>query len=358
MGSGEGTAAPAGTPAAGEAKAARAASLPTPAAQVAASEAFRNLRRDDWFFIKNLSVEFGSGGSPLLRGSRRHLGQLVEVDSGVPSFARAQQLFPGDLAPRVGCTPSHHGTEAGLGAVSRLVVEFPAQDAFGESLLFLRVGLVEGAFEDAGGRELPGFLLRLATACVPFPGVIAGDADGVVIVRLGNTFAAEEALAHVPPAFVKLGGIQAHMHVVGIGQQHLEVVPAVAAVGSDLAAAGGRRLQRVPLEDPVADVHHVDVLLHQDVAREHAVIYPVANPALDGRSIRPGGAVDRARVVVGLTASDFPERAAMDALRQLDKRRGVADLGSYVQADLAPRLLSDSDALFGAVAVHRHRLFA
>ena len=136
------------------------------------------------------------------------------------------------------------------------------------------------------------------------------------------------------------------------------MVPAVAAVDADLAAAGGRRLQRVPLEDPVADVHHVDVLLHQDVAREHAVIYPVANPALDGRSIRPGGAVDRARVVVGLTASDFPERAAMDALRQFDKRRGVADLESYVQADLALRLLSDSDDLLGAVDVHRHRLFA
>src|SRR5213593_1807034 len=107
MGSGEGTAAPAGTPAAGEAKAARAASLATPAAQVAASVAFRNSRRDDGFFIKNLSLEFGSGGSPLHRRSRRLLGKLVEVDSGVPSFVRAQQLFPGALAPRVGCTPSH-----------------------------------------------------------------------------------------------------------------------------------------------------------------------------------------------------------------------------------------------------------
>src|SRR3989449_6024376 len=345
MGSGEGTAAPAGTSAGGEAKAARAASLATPAAQVAASEAFRKSRRDDWFFIKNLSVEFGSGGSPLLRGLRRHLGQLVEVDSGVPSFVRAQQLFPGDLALRVGRPPSHHGAERRLGALSGLVVEFPAQDAFGESLLLLRVGLVEGAFEDAGGRELPGFFLRLAAARVPFPGFIAGDADGVVVVRLGNTFAAEEALAHVPPAFVKLGGIQADVHVVGIGQQHFEVVPAVAAVGSDLAAAGGRRLQRVPLEDPVADVNHVDVLFHQDVAREHAVIYPVADPALDGRSIQPGGAVDRARVVVGLTASDFPERAAMDALRQFDKRRGVSDLESYVQADLALRLFSGFDDL-------------
>src|SRR5713226_5986480 len=130
MGSGEGTAAPAGTPAAGEARAARAASLATPAPQVAASEAFRNSRRDDWFFIKNLSVEVGSGGSPLLRGSRRLSGQLVKVDSGVPGFVRAQQVFPGDLALRVGRPPSHHGAERGLSALSGLVVEFPAQDAF------------------------------------------------------------------------------------------------------------------------------------------------------------------------------------------------------------------------------------
>ena len=72
------------------------------------------------------------------------------------------------------------------------------------------------------------------------------------------------------------------MDVAGIGEVDLVVVPAVAVVGEDIAAAGGSGLERVSAEEPVAEVDDVDVLLDQDVAGERAIPEPVAQAVLVG----------------------------------------------------------------------------
>ena len=109
-------------------------------------------------------------------------------------------------------------------------------------------------------------------------------------------------------------------------------------------------------EDPVADVDHVDVLLHDDVTGEHAVAYPVPQPALGRRGVGPGGAIDVPGEVVGFTADDVAQRALVDAAHQLDEGRAVADLESHVQTHLALGAFANLDDTFRAGDVDRHRL--
>ena len=66
------------------------------------------------------------------------------------------------------------------------------------------------------------------------------------------------------------------MHVIRIGIDDLVVVPAIAHVREDVSASSCNGFDGMALEDPVADVDNVDVLLHQDVARKHAVPEPIA----------------------------------------------------------------------------------
>ena len=97
------------------------------------------------------------------------------------------------------------------------------------------------------------------------------------------------------------------MEIAGVSEVDLVVIPAVAGVGKDVAASGGRGLQRVGAEHPVAEVDDVDVLFHQDVAGEGAKPEPVAEAVLIGR----GAGVDfffrGGSVVVAGDGADFAQ---------------------------------------------------
>ncbi len=134
------------------------------------------------------------------------------------------------------------------------------------------------------------------------------------------------------------------------------MAPAVALVRASGAAAGPDRLHRVALQQPVRHVDDVDVLLHDDVAGEGLVVDPVAETALRGRHVRPVGTVDGRREVVDLPRDGLADLALVDPLRELDVRRGVADLEAHRQAQLALRLLAERHHPLGPRHVHRDRL--
>jgi hypothetical protein len=95
------------------------------------------------------------------------------------------------------------------------------------------------------------------------------------------------------------------VHVVRIGERNLVVVPAVAGVVDDVASAGGDGLKGMRLENPVADVDDMDVLLDQNVTGEIAIPEPVADALLvcggAGVIVLDGGR----RVVIRGDGGDF-----------------------------------------------------
>src|SRR5215470_10930198 len=111
------------------------------------------------------------------------------------------------------------------------------------------------------------------------------------------------------------------------------------------------------LENPVADINDVNVLLDDDVAGEHAVVHPVAEAALGGRGVGPSGPVEVAAQVVGFAAGDFAESSRMNAANHFDERGAIANLEANVEAELAFGALANVDDFFRAGDIHSDWLF-
>src|SRR5215472_19119481 len=111
------------------------------------------------------------------------------------------------------------------------------------------------------------------------------------------------------------------------------------------------------LENPVADINDVNVLLDDDVSGEHAVVHPVAEAALGGRGVGPSGPVEVAAQVVGFAAGDFAESSRMNAANHFDERGAIANLEANVEAELAFGALANVDDFFRAGHVDGHGLF-
>jgi len=97
-----------------------------------------------------------------------------------------------------------------------------------------------------------------------------------------------------------------------------------------LGAASRRSLQRMSLENPVANVDHVNVLFHDDVARKNTVVYPVAQAMLGRGGIRPCRPVDVAGKIVSFSADNLTERPIMDAPYHFNEWRAIANLESDI----------------------------
>jgi hypothetical protein len=111
------------------------------------------------------------------------------------------------------------------------------------------------------------------------------------------------------------------------------------------------------LENPVANVDDVNVLLHNDVAGKNAVIQPVAKATLCGGGVRPGGPVNVAGEIVSFAADDFAKRSGMNATNHFHKRRAIADLESDIETELAFGALADFDHLQRTGHIDGHGLF-
>src|SRR5207302_4173272 len=104
---------------------------------------------------------------------------------------------------------------------------------------------------------------------------------------------AEQALTDVPPAFGELRGAERDVHAAGITEQDVVIAIAIAVIGgAALASSRGGGLHGMRLEDPVADVDYMNILLDDDVTGEHTVVHPIPQPALGGCGVRPSWASD------------------------------------------------------------------
>ena len=170
---------------------------------------------------------------------------------------------------------------------------------------------------------------------------------------------AEEAQAGVEePSLPNCVDAEGEVHVAGIGEVDLVVVPAVAVMGENIAAAGGGGLERMRAEHPVAEIDDVDVLLDQDVAGEGAIPEPVAQPILVGRC---AGAVlfsRCGRVVVCPSDGNLAQCAGLDLLRDGGDGRRVAALEADIDALRGLDALGDLESVFGLANVDAHWLFA
>ena len=86
------------------------------------------------------------------------------------------------------------------------------------------------------------------------------------------------------------------MYVLGIGERYRGVAEAI--VRAPLAAARAGGFHGMSLEHPIADVDGVYILLHDNVAAEHFVMDPVAQPVHVRRSVGMRG-IDVIAVIVG-----------------------------------------------------------
>ena len=97
------------------------------------------------------------------------------------------------------------------------------------------------------------------------------------------------------------------MHVRRVRVCHVVVAEAVSRITAAGASSGAMRRNGETLENPVIHVNEMNVLLHQNVAREHAIVEPVPQPALGG-PIVPGvngvfASADHGTVVCGENAA-------------------------------------------------------
>src|SRR5438309_1711829 len=110
-------------------------------------------------------------------------------------------------------------------------------------------------------------------------------------------------------------------------------------------------------ENPVANVDHVDVLFHDDVAGKDPVVYPIAQATLGRRGVWPCRPVDVAGKIVSLSADNLTERPIMDAPHHFDEWGAIANLESDIQAELTFHALADFDHFQRARNIHSNGLF-
>src|ERR1041385_622409 len=111
------------------------------------------------------------------------------------------------------------------------------------------------------------------------------------------------------------------------------------------------------IQNPVADVNDVNILLDDDVAGENLVVHPVAQANFIRRSFGPLRPIDVAGEIVRFAANDATNRAGMDAADHFDKRRAVANLEADVEAEFSVGALANVDHFHGARNVHSNGLF-
>ena len=111
------------------------------------------------------------------------------------------------------------------------------------------------------------------------------------------------------------------------------------------------------LENPVANVDHVDVLFDDDVARKNTIIDPIAQAMLGGRRIWPCGPIDVAGEVISLTADNLANGAIMDATNHLHEWGAIPNLEADIKAELTLRPFADLDHFQCPRNINRDRFF-
>src|SRR5207245_8956138 len=138
---------------------------------------------------------------------------------------------------------------------------------------------------------------------------ITPDAERAGVRMPRGAFGTEEPLCDGPPGSGKLCGAESDDSPVSIVEKHVVISKRVAIVGGPaLAPASRRSFQRMSLENPVANVDHVNVLLHDDVARKNAVVHPVAQAMLGRGGVRHCPPGDVAGKIVSFSADNLTER--------------------------------------------------
>ena len=194
-----------------------------------------------------------------------------------------EEVFPGDLALLVPSHAAEHAAKRRLHTCGDLVVGIAGGDAFDEGAFLVAVGEGEIVGKAAVGGKLAGAGGGTDCGVLPAPGLCARDLDGAGVGYSGRADGTVQPEPRVEGTIVaKLGGRKGEMHVLRVDEVHLVVVPAVAGMRKDVAAACSRGLQRVGAQDPVAEIDDVDVLLDEDVAGKCPVPEPIAKPELVG----------------------------------------------------------------------------
>ena len=101
----------------------------------------------------------------------------------------------------------------------------------------------------------------------------------------------------------------------------------------------------------------MNVLFHDDIAGQDAIVHPISQAMLGWRRVGPGRPVNVAGEIVGLSADNFTERAIMDAPHHFDERRTIANLESDIETELAFRTFADFDHFQCARNIDSNGLF-
>ena len=148
------------------------------------------------------------------------------------------------------------------------------------------------------------------------------------------------------------------MHIIGIGVIDLVVIPAVAEVGEDVAAAGRGSFERVRAEHPVAEIDDVDVLFDEDVAGEGAIPEPVAQAVFVGAFAFALLLSGRGRVVVTRGGDDFADGAGLDLFVKCGDGWSVAALEAHIDTLIGLDAFSNFESVLCLHDVDSHGLFA
>src|SRR5579863_495831 len=129
---------------------------------------------------------------------------------------------------------------------------------------------------EASGRRERLRLRRSLRRIGVLPRLLTPDSQRPGVRRLRRSLGAEKSFRDVPPTFGKLRRTERHIHIVGILEHDVVISVGVAIRWAAETSAGRRRLQWMSLQYPIANVDDMNVLLHDDVARKHAIVHPIA----------------------------------------------------------------------------------
>ena len=198
---------------------------------------------------------------------------------------------------------------------------------------------------------------------LPVEPLVAGvEPARAAVVGLGGAGFAMSADHDVIESKADLFGTEGHDEVVGEEEQQGEMVPAVAEerAGASAAAIG---FDGVGVGDPGGDIQGVDVLLGDDIARDHAINAP--GPQTHLRVLRGFAQLavavlkHQAGLILGIDGHQLAELALMDAGENLLVGRHGAGLEINKEHLLLPgRRPSAFGNGHAAGHVHRDRLGA
>src|SRR5665213_1656825 len=133
----------------------------------------------------------------------------------------------------------------------------------------------------------------------PGPWMVSHDPQWTGVWGLGDSVRSKQMCRHIEPVVgTKLCAGKTHVDIFRVCKCDLIVVPRVTGMRNNVSATSSSCLDRMSLQNPIANIDQVNRLLDDDVARQRKVPVPAAYSELVRGHVGHGRIIYTRRIVV------------------------------------------------------------